>query len=120
MHTVSQAFAFISGIVKTHHIPEAEEALEIIRQSLHFREPVDPKDTMTDDYLICLEDGAKLKMLKRYIWTNYGLTPDAYRKKWNLPRDYPMTAPNYSKLRSKMAKDIGLGTKPTSKKKRAA
>ena len=62
------------------------------------------------DYLICLEDGRRLKMLKRHLLKAYGLTPDAYRQRWGLPGDYPMVAPNYSKRRSHLAKQIGLGT----------
>jgi predicted transcriptional regulator len=67
------------------------------------------RKSITPDYLICLEDGAKLKMLKRYLMTSYGLTPEAYREKWGLPRDYPMVAPNYAKRRSALAKESGLG-----------
>ena len=67
------------------------------------------KKSITPDYIICLEDGKKLKMLKRYIRTQYGLTPEDYRRKWGLPADYPMVAPNYAKRRSQFAKDIGLG-----------
>lgn len=62
------------------------------------------------DYLICLEDGKKLKMLKRYLKTAYSMTPEEYRKKWGLPDDYPMVAPNYAEKRSSLAKAIGLGT----------
>lgn len=62
------------------------------------------------DYLVCLEDGKKLKMLKRYLKTAYDMTPEQYRERWNLPADYPMVAPNYAKRRSKLAKEIGLGT----------
>ena len=65
--------------------------------------------SITPDYVICLEDGQKLKMLKRYIRTNYNLTPEEYKSKWNLPHDYPMVAPNYAKKRSEFAKNIGLG-----------
>ncbi len=66
--------------------------------------------SVTDDYLVCLEDGKKLKMLKRYLRSTYDMTPDDYRRKWGLPADYPMVAPNYSKRRSDFAKKIGLGT----------
>src|SRR3954469_6179531 len=66
------------------------------------------------DYIVCLEDGKKLKMLKRHLQTSYGLSPDAYRAKWGLPRDYPMVAPNYAAIRSGLAKQIGLGRKATS------
>ena len=65
--------------------------------------------SITDDYIVCLEDGKKLKMLKRYLRSNFGLTPEEYRKKWGLPADYPMVAPNYAARRSDLAKQIGLG-----------
>lgn len=68
------------------------------------------KRSITPDYIICLEDGKKLKMLKRHLKTAYNMTPEEYRERWNLPADYPMVAPNYAKQRSKLAKDIGLGT----------
>jgi predicted transcriptional regulator len=74
------------------------------------------KKSVTPDYIICLEDGRKLKMLKRYLRARHGLTPDAYRAKWGLPADYPMTAPNYAAKRSDFARQIGLG-KPSRKKK---
>ena len=70
------------------------------------------KKSVTPEHIICLEDGKKLKMLKRYLRSRYDLSPDQYRTKWGLPRDYPMTAPNYSAKRSQFAKDIGLGTTP--------
>ncbi len=69
------------------------------------------KKSVTPDYIICLEDGKKLKMLKRHLKTAYNLTPEEYRERWGLPPDYPMVAPNYAKQRSKLAKQIGLGTK---------
>jgi predicted transcriptional regulator len=62
------------------------------------------------DYIVCLEDGKKLKMLKRHLKTAYNMTPEQYRDRWGLAADYPMVAPNYAKQRSKLAKDIGLGT----------
>ncbi|WP_298467579.1 MucR family transcriptional regulator [uncultured Erythrobacter sp.] len=64
------------------------------------------------DYIVCLEDGKKLKMLKRYLRTNYDMTPEEYRARWNLPADYPMVAPNYAEKRRDLAKKIGLGRKP--------
>ena len=74
--------------------------------------PVVPiKKSVTPDYIICLEDGKKLKMLKRHIKTRYDLTPDEYRERWGLSPDYPMVAPNYASQRSDLAKKIGLGTK---------
>jgi predicted transcriptional regulator len=68
--------------------------------------------SVTPEYLVCLEDGKKLKMLKRHLRAAYGLTPDEYRAKWGLPPDYPMVAPNYAAQRSDFAKKIGLGRKP--------
>ena len=63
------------------------------------------------DYIVCLEDGKKLKMLRRHLMTHYGMTPEDYRAKWNLPKDYPMVAPDYAERRRVLAKQIGLGTK---------
>lgn len=75
------------------------------------QEPAVPiKKSVTPDYIVCLEDGKKLKMLKRYLRTQYDLTPEDYRRKWGLDADYPMVAPNYAKRRSDFAKQIGLGT----------
>ena len=65
------------------------------------------------DYIVCLEDGKKLKMLKRHLMTHYNLTPEQYRARWNLPADYPMVAPNYAETRRTLAKQIGLGRKPS-------
>ncbi|MBP5858208.1 MucR family transcriptional regulator [Marivibrio halodurans] len=70
------------------------------------------KKSITPDYIICLEDGKRLKMLKRHLKTAYDMTPEEYKERWNLPADYPMVAPNYAKQRSKLAKQIGLGTRP--------
>ncbi len=72
---------------------------------------VPPKKSIFPDYIICLEDGKKLKMLKRHLKTAYDMTPDEYRERWGLPPDYPMVAPNYAKHRSNLAKKIGLGTR---------
>ncbi|MGI4959510.1 MAG: MucR family transcriptional regulator, partial [Janthinobacterium lividum] len=70
------------------------------------------KKSVFADYIVCLEDGKKLKMLKRHLMTSYGLTPQAYRERWGLPSDYPMVAPAYAEKRSALAKSIGLGRKP--------
>jgi predicted transcriptional regulator len=76
------------------------------------REPAVPiRKSITPDYIISLEDGRKFKSLKRHLKNTYGLTPDEYRAKWGLPRDYPMVAPNYAKARSELAKSMGLGRK---------
>ncbi|MEL6286000.1 MAG: MucR family transcriptional regulator [Pseudomonadota bacterium] len=75
-------------------------------------EPAVPvSKSITPDYLVCLEDGRQLKMLKRYLRSRYGMTPEEYRTRWNLPPDYPMVAPSYAKRRSEFAKEIGLGRK---------
>ncbi|TKB30123.1 MAG: transcriptional regulator, partial [Mesorhizobium sp.] len=72
---------------------------------------VNPRRSVTPDYIICLEDGKKFKSLKRHIGVHFGLSPEAYRTKWGLPADYPMVAPNYAASRSELAKSIGLGRK---------
>ncbi len=75
-------------------------------------EPAVPiKKSVTPNYVICLEDGKKLKMLKRHLRTSYDMSPDEYRQKWGLPSDYPMVAPEYAARRSELAKKIGLGRK---------
>ncbi len=74
------------------------------------------KKSITPEYIICLEDGKKLKMLKRHLKTAYDMSPEDYRERWGLPSDYPMVAPNYAKQRSRLAKDIGLGTSRKAKK----
>ena len=83
------------------------------------RPAVAVKKSVTPDYIVCLEDGKKLKMLKRHLKTAYDMTPEDYRERWGLAADYPMVAPNYALHRSTLAKKIGLGTKPR-KRRRAA
>ena len=75
------------------------------------------KKSVFPDYIVCLEDGKKLKMLKRHLKTAYNMTPEEYRERWGLAADYPMVAPNYAKHRSTLAKKIGLGTKPRGRAK---
>ena len=83
--------------------------------------PVAIRKSVMPDYIVCLEDGKKLKMLKRYLRSRYNLTPDEYRAKWGLPADYPMVAPNYAAQRSEFAKKIGLGrSAPVTKGRRRA
>ncbi len=82
------------------HVEERPEPAVSIRASIK------------PDYIVCLEDGKKLKMLKRYLRTNFDMTPEEYRARWNLPADYPMVAPNYAEKRRDLAKKIGLGRKP--------
>ena len=79
---------------------------------------VSVKKSITPEYIICLEDGKKLKMLKRHLKTAYNMSPEEYRERWNLPADYPMVAPNYAEQRSKLAKDIGLGVRGRKGKKK--
>ncbi len=75
------------------------------------------KRSIQPDYIVCLEDGKKLKMLKRHLMTAFRMTPQQYRERWELPPDYPMTAPNYAKQRSRLAKEIGLGNRARRGKK---
>ena len=75
------------------------------------------RKSVTPDYIVCLEDGKKLKMLKRHLKTSYNLSPEQYRERWGLPADYPMVAPDYAKHRSSLAKKIGLGTTPRARGK---
>src|SRR6476660_8340775 len=83
-------------------------------------EPAVPiKRSVTPDYIVCLEDGRQLKMLKRHLLKAFNTPPDQYRRRWGLPVDYPMTAPNYAKTRSKIAKNAGLGTQPRRKRAKA-
>ena len=83
-------------------------------------EPAVPiKRSVTPDYIVSLEDGRKLKTLKRYLRTSFDMSPDQYRRRWGLPVDYPMVAPNYAKKRSKLAKNAGLGTQPRRKRAKA-
>ncbi len=88
------------------------------------KEPLKPavpiRKSVTPDYIVCLEDGKKLKMLKRHLRTSYDMTPDEYRSKWQLGPDYPMVAPNYAKRRSEFAKKIGLGQKSRRRRPSAA
>src|SRR3954447_12910233 len=128
--TLSLASSIVAAYVSRNPVPMAE--LPNVMKSVHgalrglvalgespsatTQKPAVPiKKSITPDYLICLEDGQKLKMLKRYLRSRYKLSPDEYRAKWGLPRDYPMVAPNYSAKRSEFAKRIGLGrSRPSS------
>ncbi|MER9729849.1 MucR family transcriptional regulator [Mesorhizobium sp. M0217] len=98
-----------SSLARVGQIAEPEKPTQI--------PAVNPKRSITPDYIICLEDGKRFKSLKRHLNTGFGLTPDAYRQKWGLPNDYPMVAPNYSASRSNLAKSMGLGRKPAPAKK---
>ena len=97
-------------------IQNVHSALSGIAGSTAAAEPkpepkVSIRSSIKPDYIVCLEDGKKLKMLKRHLMTHYNMTPDQYRQKWGLSADYPMVAPNYAEQRRTLAKSIGLGTK---------
>jgi predicted transcriptional regulator len=97
IQNVHQALASISSAAAAPE-PRADPAVSI-------------RSSIKPDYIVCLEDGKKLKMLKRHLMTHYSMTPDEYRRKWGLAADYPMVAPNYAEQRRTLAKSIGLGTK---------
>ena len=96
---------------------KALDELRTNRTPAELPKPAVPvKKSVTPDYIICLEDGKQLKMLKRYLRSTHGMTPEEYRKRWSLPADYPMVAPKYAEKRSKIAKSLGLGTTPRRKR----
>ena len=115
----------VAAYVSHHQLPVSElpRLIQSVRDSLQrltapaeeapakeeLRPAVAIKKSVTPDYIVCLEDGKKLKMLKRHLMSSYGITPDEYRAKWGLPSDYPMVAPNYAKARSDLAVKLGLG-----------
>ncbi len=99
-----------------HLIKTVHEALKSPGQAVAKPEPaVSIKQSVKPEYIVCLDDGRKLKMLKRHLRTAYNMSPDEYRQKWGLPSDYPMVAPKYAAVRSELAKKIGLGRKPGQK-----
>lgn len=98
IRSVHEALAGLSSTAEPE--PEPQQPAVSVRASVK------------PDYIVCLEDGKKLTMMRRYLMTNFGMTPDEYRAKWNLPKDYPMVAPNYAARRSVLAKTLGLGRKP--------
>ncbi|MBA4208187.1 MAG: transcriptional regulator [Parvibaculum sp.] len=99
----------LPAMIRTVHSTLAGLDQAPLQQESDLTPAVPVKKSVTADYIICLEDGKKLKMLKRYLRSQYGLTPEEYRARWGLPHDYPMVAPNYAAQRSKLAKQIGLG-----------
>ena len=122
----------VSAYVSNNSVPSADlpaligqvhSALSRVSsgQSEPSSEPPKPaisvKKSITPDYIVCLEDGKKLKMLKRHLKTAYNMSPEKYRERWGLAPDYPMVAPNYARHRSSLAKKIGLGTKPRGSRK---
>ena len=97
---IQDVYRTLAGVGKEQVLPDKQQPAVPVKKSVF------------PDYIICLEDGKKLKMLKRHLKTSYNMTPEQYREKWQLPPDYPMVAPSYAKHRSSLAKKIGLGTKP--------
>ena len=104
----------LTGVIDSVYakLNELSEAKPEPKQELVPAVPI--KKSVTDDYIVCLEDGKKLKMLKRHLKTAYNMTPEEYRAKWGLSADYPMVAPAYARKRQELAKQIGLGRKPKS------
>ncbi|MBB3861490.1 putative transcriptional regulator [Novosphingobium hassiacum] len=102
---ITNVYTALAGLDKPAPVAEAapEPAVSI-------------RSSIKNDHIVCLEDGKKLKMLKRHLATRYNLTPDQYRARWNLPADYPMVAPAYAEKRRELAKKIGLGRKPAPKR----
>ncbi len=114
------AVSEIPGIIKSVHATLGGLAAGVSSEATTTVKPaIAVKKSITPEYIVCLEDGKKLKMLKRYLRSRYDLTPEEYRTKWGLPADYPMVAPNYAAQRSEFAKKIGLGrTAPAAKGRR--
>ena len=119
---IDMSSRIVSAYVSNNAVAASEltKILQIVHQNLEElssertqSEPQAPavpiKKSVGEDYIICLEDGKKLKMLKRYLRSRYNMSPDEYRTKWGLPHDYPMVAPEYGRRRSELAKSIGLG-----------
>ena len=107
---ITKVFGALSSLGQVA-APVVEEAL---------RPAVSIRSSIKHEYIVCLEDGVKLKMLKRHLMTHYNMTPDQYRTRWNLPADYPMVAPAYAEKRRELAVKIGLGRKPGQKRGRKA
>jgi predicted transcriptional regulator len=102
----------VAGFIQSVYAKLSELAQGDETPSVELTPAVPIKKSVTDDFIVCLEDGKKLKMLKRHLMTSYGMTPEEYRAKWGLKPDYPMVAPNYAAKRQELAKKIGLGRKP--------
>jgi predicted transcriptional regulator len=111
----SVASADVPSLIKSVFDALARTAEPLVTEPARREPAVSVRASIKPDYLVCLEDGAKLKMLKRYLRTNYDMSPDDYRAKWDLPKDYPMVAPNYAETRRALAHKSGLGRKPGAK-----
>ncbi|MGG7567027.1 MucR family transcriptional regulator [Rhodovulum sp. DZ06] len=102
----------LPGVIQSVYDKLNELAVDKPEPKVELVPAVPIKKSVTDDYIVCLEDGKKLKMLKRHLKTAYDMTPEDYRAKWGLSADYPMVAPAYARKRQELAKEIGLGRKP--------
>ncbi len=102
----------LPGLIETVYKTLAGLAPKPPEPEVELKPAVPIRRSVTDDYIVCLEDGMKLKMLKRHLKTHHNMEPDEYRAKWGLPADYPMVAPAYARKRQELAKKIGLGRKP--------
>ena len=109
-----QVIKLVYSTLAAQGVEEEKEQPEKLVPAVPIKKSVQP------EYIVCLEDGKKLKMLKRHLKTRYGMTPEDYRARWGLAEDYPMVAPQYAEQRSTLAKKIGLGTKPRARGRRAS
>lgn len=100
----------LAGIIGHVHEALSKASVKgVVPEREELKPAVPVKKSLTDEYIICLEDGKKFKSLKRHLRTHYNISPEEYREKWGLPHDYPMVAPNYAAARSQLAKKMGLG-----------
>jgi predicted transcriptional regulator len=113
-HVSNNSVAVSDLATLIQHVHQALNGLgdEVVAPAVPQEPAVSIRASVKPDHIVCLEDGKKLKMLKRHLMTHYQMTPEQYRAKWNLPADYPMVAPNYAEQRRALAKKIGLGTRP--------
>ena len=120
-HVSNNSVAVSDVALLIGNVHGALSGLAVIEDEPEPLEPAVPiRNSIKKDHIICLEDGKKLKMLKRHLMTHYNMTPDEYRTKWSLPSDYPMVAPDYAEVRRNLAKKIGLGRAPGSGRKKRA
>lgn len=110
----------LPGLITSVYTALANLGEAPVVEEMKLQPAVAVRNSVKPDYIVCLEDGKKLKMLKRYLRTNYNLSPEEYRARWGLPADYPMVAPNYAETRRDLAKKIGLGRKPGAGRPRRA
>jgi predicted transcriptional regulator len=102
----------LPGLIAMFHASLKQASGAVVTPEVERKPAVSVKKSVAEEFIVCLEDGKKLRMLKRYLRTHYNMSPEDYRKKWDLPHDYPMVAPAYARLRSAFAKKIGLGRVP--------